>query len=86
MKLIVIGNGMVGQRLLEKLQAGASSLETTVLCEESRPAYDRVHLTSYFSGRVPESCPWSNQTFSIDRESPSSYRNGRSGSIASGVW
>jgi nitrite reductase (NADH) large subunit len=51
MKLIVIGNGMVGQRLLEQLQAGASTLEITVLCEESRPAYDRVHLTSYFSGK-----------------------------------
>ncbi len=51
MKLIVIGNGMVGQRLLEQLQANASDLETTVLCEESRPAYDRVHLTSYFSGK-----------------------------------
>ena len=51
MKLIVIGNGMVGQRLLERLQAGASQYEITVLCEESRPAYDRVHLTSYFSGK-----------------------------------
>jgi len=51
MKLIVIGNGMVGQRLLEQLQASASNLEITVLCEESRPAYDRVHLTSYFSGK-----------------------------------
>lgn len=51
MKLIVIGNGMVGQRLLEQLQSSASNLEITVLCEESRPAYDRVHLTSYFSGK-----------------------------------
>ncbi len=51
MKLIVIGNGMVGQRLLERLQASISTLEITVLCEESRPAYDRVHLTSYFTGK-----------------------------------
>jgi nitrite reductase (NADH) large subunit len=51
MKLIVIGNGMVGQRLLERLQASKPKLEITVLCEESRPAYDRVHLTSYFSGK-----------------------------------
>ncbi|HLZ99490.1 MAG TPA: nitrite reductase large subunit NirB [Steroidobacteraceae bacterium] len=54
MKLIVIGNGMVGQRLLEQLPAGTSDLEITVLCEESRPAYDRVHLTSYFSGKSAE--------------------------------
>ena len=51
MRLIVIGNGMVGQRLLEQLQPSASDLEITVLCEESRAAYDRVHLTSYFSGK-----------------------------------
>src|ERR1022692_4308914 len=51
MKLIVIGNGMVGQRLLGQLQASGPELEITVLCEESRPAYDRVHLTSYFSGK-----------------------------------
>jgi nitrite reductase (NADH) large subunit len=51
MKIVVIGNGMVGQRLLEQLQAAASDFEITVLCEESRPAYDRVHLTSYFSGK-----------------------------------
>ena len=51
MKLVVIGNGMVGQRLLEQLQASLPKLEITVLCEESRPAYDRVHLSSYFSGK-----------------------------------
>ncbi len=54
MKLIVIGNGMVGQRLLERLQTGAPRYEITVLCEESRPAYDRVHLTRYFSGKSAE--------------------------------
>src|SRR5882724_12805104 len=51
MKVIVIGNGMVGQRLLEQLQANVSDLKITVLCEESRPAYDRVHLSSYFAGK-----------------------------------
>src|SRR3984893_676500 len=51
MRLVVIGNGMVGQRLLEQLQTSTPKLEITVLCEESRPAYDRVHLTSYFSGK-----------------------------------
>lgn len=52
MKLVVIGNGMVGQRLLEELtQACAHGLEITVLCEEPRPAYDRVQLTSFFSGK-----------------------------------
>jgi nitrite reductase (NADH) large subunit len=54
MKLVVIGNGMVGQRLLEQLQASPLKLDITVLCEESRPAYDRVHLSSYFSGKSAE--------------------------------
>ena len=55
MKLVVIGNGMVGQRLLEQLQAqSATPLDVTVLCEEPRAAYDRVHLTQFFSGKSAE--------------------------------
>lgn len=50
MKVVVIGNGMVGQRFLEKLVASQQH-EITVFCEEPRPAYDRVQLTSYFSGK-----------------------------------
>src|SRR5690242_20347136 len=41
---------MVGQRFLEQLAARAE-LDITVFCEEPRPAYDRVRLTSFFSGR-----------------------------------
>jgi nitrite reductase (NADH) large subunit len=52
MKLVVVGNGMVGQRLLERLTANRpSALDITVVCEEPRPAYDRVQLTSFFSGK-----------------------------------
>ena len=54
MKLVVIGNGMVGQRLLERLADASTSFEITVLCEEPRPAYDRVHLSEYFSGKTAE--------------------------------
>ena len=50
-RVVVIGNGMVGQRLLEHLVAPGGDFQITVLCEESRPAYDRVGLTSFFSGR-----------------------------------
>jgi nitrite reductase (NADH) large subunit len=52
--LLVVGNGMVGQRLLEKLAASAHDYAITVLCEEPRPAYDRVGLTSFFSGKTAE--------------------------------
>ncbi|MHB1274033.1 MAG: nitrite reductase large subunit NirB [Rhodanobacter sp.] len=52
MKLVVIGNGMVGHKLLEELMAANhADLEITVLCEEPRPAYDRVHLSEFFSGK-----------------------------------
>ena len=55
MRVVVIGNGMVGQRFLEQLVAHAKKAgvepEITVFCEEPRPAYDRVQLTSYFSGK-----------------------------------
>ncbi|MDF1822104.1 MAG: nitrite reductase large subunit NirB [Alcanivoracaceae bacterium] len=49
-KLIVIGNGMVGQKFLESLCEKNRDADIAVLCEESRPAYDRVQLSSYFSG------------------------------------
>ncbi len=58
MKLVVIGNGMVGQRFLEQLTSRAKEkdgdFDITVFCEEPRPAYDRVQLTSYFSGRTAD--------------------------------
>lgn len=50
-KVIVVGNGMVGYKLCEKLRkkAGPAELEITVYGEEPRPAYDRVHLSDYFA-------------------------------------
>jgi len=50
-RLIVIGNGMVGQRLLETLVAEHHGFHITALCEEPRAAYDRVQLSSFFSGK-----------------------------------
>jgi nitrite reductase (NADH) large subunit len=51
LKVVVIGNGMVGQRFLEKLIERGGEHEITVFCEEPRPAYDRVQLTSFLSGK-----------------------------------
>ncbi len=50
--LIVIGNGMVGHHFLEKLvdTSAASDLDIKVFGEEKLLAYDRVHLSEYFSG------------------------------------
>ena len=52
-RLVVVGNGMVGHRLLEELATlRPPDLEITVLGEETRPAYDRVHLSEFFSGKT----------------------------------
>lgn len=41
---------MVGYKLCEKLRALSADIQITVYGEEPRPAYDRVHLSKYFSG------------------------------------
>ncbi|BBP43736.1 nitrite reductase large subunit NirB [Thiosulfativibrio zosterae] len=54
-KIVVIGNGMVGHNFIEKLVAsGKSEVSITTFCEEPRLAYDRVYLSSYFSGKTAE--------------------------------
>ncbi|MEK8088064.1 nitrite reductase large subunit NirB [Aquabacterium sp. A3] len=55
MKIVVVGHGMVGHKFLESLaESGLPGAQVTVLCEEPRPAYDRVHLSEYFSGKTAE--------------------------------
>ncbi|TWH73074.1 nitrite reductase large subunit NirB [Modestobacter roseus] len=57
-QLVVVGGGMVAHRLVEALVdrggVGPAGWQVTVLAEEPRAPYDRVALTSYFSGRDPE--------------------------------
>nr|WP_297459922.1 nitrite reductase large subunit NirB [uncultured Halomonas sp.] len=56
-RLIVIGNGMVGHHLIERLieQGATAKYEIAVFGEERHPAYDRVHLSEYFAGRDAQS-------------------------------
>ncbi|MFT3682081.1 MAG: nitrite reductase large subunit NirB [Ferruginibacter sp.] len=56
MKIVVIGNGMVGYKFCEKLitRNAAKQFEITVFGEEFRPAYDRVHLSEYFTGKTAD--------------------------------
>ncbi len=56
MKIVVVGNGMVGYKFCEKLLAKSSTkkIELVVFGEEIRPAYDRVHLSEFFAGKSAE--------------------------------
>ena len=55
-ELVVVGNGMVGQRFVEAVRERDTQRRrrVTVLAEESRPAYDRVNLSSLFDGTTAE--------------------------------
>lgn len=62
-RVVVAGHGMVGHRFLQSLRArlGDADLpgpwprvQVEVCAAESRPAYDRVGMSAYFTGRTPE--------------------------------
>ncbi len=54
--VVVLGNGMVGHRFVEKLVECDKSKQYKIVtfCEEPRAAYDRVGLTSFFAHRDAE--------------------------------
>lgn len=56
MKIVIIGNGMVGYKFCEKLASlkMADRPDVKIFGEEIRPAYDRVHLSEFFSGKTPD--------------------------------
>lgn len=56
-RIVVVGNGMVGHRFCERIAElrGERAIELVVIGEENRPAYDRVHLSSFFDGAGSDS-------------------------------
>ncbi|WP_322052198.1 nitrite reductase large subunit NirB [Paraburkholderia bannensis] len=71
MDVVVIGHGMVGHKFLESVLADAAqsarNVRVTVLCEESRPAYDRVHLSEFFAGKSADDLSLVSEGF-LERE------------------
>ena len=50
-KIVVVGNGMVGHHFIDRLnKINTNRFDITTFSEESRLAYNRVMLTSYFTG------------------------------------
>ena len=47
-KVVVVGHGPIGHSFIEKLAEREAGFDITVVCEEPRPAYNRVMLTQYF--------------------------------------
>lgn len=60
-RIVVVGNGMVGHHFVEQLiqhnnnlSVDQAPLHISVLSAEPRLAYDRVHLSEYFSGKTAQ--------------------------------
>lgn len=53
-RIVVVGNGMVGHHFVATLiaQAPAGCVDITVIGAEPRLAYDRVHLSEFFQGKT----------------------------------
>ncbi len=66
--IVVIGNGMVGQHFLACLveSSAKENYHITTFCEEPRAAYDRVHLSSFFSGKTAADLALANAGFFTD--------------------
>ncbi len=54
LRIVVVGNGMVGHYYVEQLIKRLPETDITILGGEPRPAYDRVHLSEVFDGKKPE--------------------------------
>jgi len=70
-RVVVIGNGMVGQRFMENLIDLDTDKKCTIstFCEEPRAAYNRVKLTSYFETRDPSALSMTSE-FDNDGRTP----------------
>ena len=55
-RIVVVGNGMVGHKFIENILSSevADKVDVITFSEEPRLAYDRVQLSSYFSGSTAD--------------------------------
>jgi nitrite reductase (NADH) large subunit len=69
-RLLIIGNGPVGHQFIESMvESGqAEQFDITVIGEEPRPAYDRVHLTAWFETREAAALNMVKESFYTDNQ------------------
>ncbi|HEY7885228.1 MAG TPA: nitrite reductase large subunit NirB [Cellvibrionaceae bacterium] len=69
-RIIVVGNGMVGHKFIENLVNSdyADNFEVLTFSEEPRLAYDRVKLSSYFSGASVDDLMLTSEDFYQDKK------------------
>jgi nitrite reductase (NADH) large subunit len=65
-KVVVVGNGMVGHHFVDQMLESKVDANITVLGAETRPAYDRVHLSEVFSGKAPSDLAMTTREFYKD--------------------
>ncbi|MGM7696879.1 nitrite reductase large subunit NirB [Microbacterium sp. A84] len=67
-QILVVGAGMVAHRFVESLLSRAEDgIHITVVGDEARDPYDRVALTSYFSGASPDDLTLDRSVFDDER-------------------
>src|SRR5688572_15241969 len=66
--VVVIGNGMVGQRFCDLMTEGDALAHVVTFAEEPVPAYDRVHLSEYFSGKSGDALCLANTDWYAERK------------------
>jgi nitrite reductase (NADH) large subunit len=86
MKLVVVGNGMVGHRLVSALRDRGCTWEITVLAEENRPSYDRVRLSAWFDGEALDLPPVEGVDWHLGEPALSLDPAGRRVSTADGTY
>ncbi|MCO4294107.1 nitrite reductase large subunit NirB [Solitalea sp. MAHUQ-68] len=64
--IVIVGNGMVGYKFCEKLLAKNEKFNLIVFGEEPRVAYDRVHLSEFFSGKSADDLSMADVNWYID--------------------
>lgn len=68
LKILVIGNGMVGHHYVDQLIQADVDTQITLIGGEPRPAYDRVHLSEYFAGKTAEDLALTTREFYEDNQ------------------